>query len=75
MEFTLILYFKQFDHEDHSLLLGGTLIGMLTAVAEQDEPQEDVAKNDKNHDKPRLNVSVYLSCVSRQFYERGVTPL
>lgn len=43
-------------------------------VAEQDE-QEDVAKNDKNHDKPRLDVSLYLSCVSGHFYERGVTPL
>lgn len=46
-----------------------------SAVAEQDEPQEDVAKNDKNHDKSRLNVPVYLNCVSGHFYERGVTPL
>lgn len=48
---------------------------MLTAVAEQDEPQEDVAKNDENHDKPRLNVSMSLRYVSGYFYERNVTPL
>ena len=48
---------------------------MLTAVAEQDEPHEDVAINDENHEKPRLKVSVYLSCVSGYFYEREVTPL
>jgi len=48
---------------------------MLTAVAEQDEPQEDVANNDENHDKPRLNVSMYLRYVSGYFYERNVTPL
>ena len=75
MEFTSILYSKQFDHEDHSLPLRGTLNGMLTAVAEQDETQDDVAKNDENHDKPRLNVSMYLSRVSGHFYGRMVTPL
>ena len=48
---------------------------MLTAGVEQDEPQEDVAKNDENHDKPRLNVSKYLGYVSGYFYEREVTPL
>ena len=48
---------------------------MLTALAEQDEPQEDVAKNDENHDKPRLDVSVYLNYVSGYFYEREVKPL
>lgn len=47
---------------------------MLTVVVEQDEPQ-DVAKNDENHDKPRLNVSKYLGYVSGYFYEREVTPL
>ena len=54
----------------------GTLIGMLTTFAEQDEPQqEDVVKNDENPDKPRLDVSMYLNYVSGYFYERKVTPL
>ena len=73
MEFTLLLYFNQFDHKDHSLPLG--VICMLTAGVEQDEPQEDVAKNGENHDKPQLNVSKYLGYVSGYFYEREVTPL
>lgn len=48
---------------------------LFKEIAEQDEPQEDVAKNDENHDKPRLNVSMYLRYVSGYFYERNVTPL
>lgn len=46
---------------------------MLTPVAEQDEPQEDVAKNDENGDK--LNISKYLCYVSGYFYGQEVTPL